>query len=222
MTRAQAIQAVANIGDELMNLRREPYTVGPTGLGVFRVQRSEQISAYISLAYYSRYRALGAYIGFGFPELKCVTDECLAAVGGRLNVTPTRTLANPCPAVLFPIDFFLESHEAQPFSLDGDVRKWARNILYERIILGTHAWVQGRHDLYQFLASDDGRFSWAAAEVPRRLIQVAYLAKALGESEAAVAECVRPAARALSGDADFDGCEGSEFESLVLKHFFEE
>lgn len=220
MTQAKAAGALDQVAGEFSEFTLEPYVVGPMGLGVFRLDVSPQVSAYVSFAYFAKYQSLGAYIGFAFPALKAITDECLLAVGQRLNVVPRYALANPCPAVLFPLEFFLPSPEAQPFKLAEPVGKWAKRVIYEKVLLGTHVWLKERRQLCEFLASDETPFSWSTAEVPRRLAHVVSLAHSLGEPVDVVERLVRPATRALPGDADFDGCDGGEFADVILRHFY--
>lgn len=176
----------------------------------------------MSFAYFAKYQALGVYVGFAFPALKAITDECLLAAGRQLGVVPRYAVANPCPAVLFPLEFFLRSPEAQPFKVDGPATDWARQVIHEKVLLGTYAWLKGRRQLVEFLAADTSPFSWAAAEVPRRLVHVACLAHGLGEPLEEAARLVAPATRALTGDADFDGCAGEELADAVLRHFYQD
>jgi hypothetical protein len=123
--------------------------------------------------------------------------------------------------VLFPLESFLRSPEAQPFKIDGPAAEWAREVIHKKVLLGAYAWLKGRRELVEFLAADKSPFSWAAAEVPRRLAHVAYLARDLGEPLEVAARLVVPATRVLSGDADFDGCTGGDLADAVLRHFYQ-
>lgn len=220
MSRDKAVRAIAKIAGELGEFALEPYAVGPNGLGVLRLDVSGQISAYVSFTYFAKYQALGAYVGFAFPGLKAITDECLLFASRQLGVLPRYALANPCPAVLFPLEFFLRSPEAQPFKVGGPVEEWARHVIHEKVLLGTCAGLKDRRQLYEFLAADKSPFSWGAADVPRRLVHVVCLARDLAEPLEAATQLVVPATRALRGDADFDGCDAGELGEAVLRYFY--
>jgi hypothetical protein len=220
MSQVKATRTVTQIASELKEFALEPYVVGPAGIGVLRLDVSEEVSAYVSFAYFTKYRAVGAYVGFAFPALKAITDECLLAAGRQLGVVPQHAMANPCPAVLFPLEFFLRSPEAQPFKIDGPAAEWARKVIYRNVLLGAYARLKERRELVEFLAADKSPFSWAAAEVPRRLVHVVYLARELGAPLEVAARLLVPVTRALPGDADFDGCDGGDLVDAVVRHFY--
>lgn len=210
---------MAAIAAELNTFVREPYVVGPAGVGVLRSALGNDISIYLSFAYFSKYQALGTYAGFSFPELKAITDGCLRGVGQRLGIVPRFALSNPCPAVLYPLEFFSTSPLAQPFKLDGQAADWARRAILQDVLL-SWSWVTGRHELLQFLAGEAPPFSWAVGSVPRRMIHVAYLAHSVGEPLATARKLVAPAAALLCGDADFEQCDGHDLVETVLAHFY--
>ncbi|HYE71113.1 MAG TPA: hypothetical protein VD932_06290 [Aquabacterium sp.] len=208
------------IAAEIRGCTVEPYVVGPTGVGVFKFEISQELSAFASFAYFAKYQTIGAYLGFASPGLKAVTDNCLVFAGRRLSVAPEFSLANPCPAVLFPLEFFAQLPEAQPRKLTGCTSDWVEQTIVAKVLHGTHTWLRYRRSLLDFLAADSAPFSWATSDVPRRLVHVAYLAQTLGEPSAMAKELIQPAISALSGAADFDGCDSSQLAAIVLEYFF--
>lgn len=222
MTKAKAVSEVKLVAEEISEFFLEPYVVGPTGVGVLRINVSEHVSAYVSFSYFAKYQSLGAYIGFAPINLKLITDNCLLAVGHQLGLVPRYGISNPCSAVLFPLEFFRQSPDSQPFGLSsGRVAKWVKRVIYEETILKTYNQLKELDHLCEFLASDKAPFSWASTEVPRRLIHVGYLAHQQGKPMDLVADLVRPARYLLSGDADFDGYDGNNLVDLVLQYFYE-
>jgi|GEM_PF-5978968 hypothetical protein len=217
-----ATRQFGKLSVELLELGfvKEPYVVGPTGLGVFRLALSGEVSAYVSFSYFSRHRAIGVYVGFGSSEIKSITDECLKAVGSGVGIRPTHALAQPCPAVLFPLEFFLSPPEGLPFKLSDPLGPRFRAEVFDRILKNSPNLIDDGKKLCDFLASDERPFSWATSEVPRRLVQVAYLLSSQGSGRDVARRLLKPVGAALRGDPDFDAYAGDLVED-VLKYFFQ-
>lgn len=214
-------RAIREIAEALGVPQMESYVLGPKGVGVVRLDISNQISAYLSFSYFPKHCVLGTYVGFAFPGLKAVTDKCLLSVGRKLGNVPKGSVSNPCPAVLFPLEFYLPASDSQLLKIPtANAGEWTRKLLQEELLRGWCSRIVQRQDLCTFLASNEAPFAWGAAEVPRRLVHVAFLAHEGQQPLEEATKLVAPARESLQGDADFVGCSGERLVEAVLQYFF--
>lgn len=196
---------------------REPYSIGPTGVGVFKLPVSDSIAAYVSVVMYPKYRALGAGIGFGFDELKPLTDACLSELAARKGLSAMHTVANPCPAALFVLDCFVGPESARPIPLEPGYQEAVR-VVIDQQALSNFRWVSSRSALCEFLMDGTPPFQWYV-NVPRRLCHVAYLMSMLGVPLEAAKERFSKEKIVVSGDADFDDYP-DDLVRDVLEYFY--
>lgn len=205
-------RTLAPLGYEL-----QPYVVGPTGVGVFKLALSKSIAAYVNVVYYEKYRALGAGLGFGFDALKAVTDDCLSQLAARKGLSARNTTSNPCPATLFVLDCFVGPERAQPIPLTEGYEDALRSVIDEEA-LGKYRWVETPAALCTFLMNGEGMFEWHA-NVPRRLCHAAYLMSREGVPLDVARERFSKLGVIVGGDADFDRYPG-DLVGDVLEYFY--
>jgi hypothetical protein len=210
MTRVSAKTLFMDLASGMSDVgyQREPFSIGPTGMGVLRIELSPEVSGYANFAFYTKYQAVGIALGFGFPGLKRVTDACLRAVGREHGIVPMYSTANPCPAVLFPLENFVGQKEGLPIAVGTGFVDSVRKVIHEQVFAGNYSWINSRVKLCEFLVNNKPPFGWLSGEVPRRLCQVAYLLSLQRVPFDEARTLLSPAGAGLQGDADFEGYRG--------------